>query len=898
VATQVGNVIFQISADLKGLQGQLRTMEGNFSSSFSRIEGFAGNLGKGLLQGLAAGFSVGAITSFGREILNLADNLQNLSDQTGLSVELLSGLKSPLEEAGTSMDAFAKGVFNLQKNLGNVDKETDPAAQAIKRLGLNLNELRNASPDQFIKQVTDAIAKIENPVERNTVLFNLLGKSAKELGPAFQQLAGRFDELKASGLTAADVKALDDVGDALTRLKNQALLLGAEGVTSILRFFGAVRDVPKLGADLAAATEKAARLFNLPKERIEGMTSTEIIRQAEVPTRQADLEPRRRARDELLNLREEFNKVNQAAAQVPTAPFKGVSTSAKSATTDVKNLADGFLEGLSKQLDNINSKKLELQFGPEAVLIANLNGQFEALKEKLGAKIKAFPGLEEFFTVLRDKIVEADRGVRQLKQDLENAPNLAAWDALDKEFGTLLANIGKTTPEMAKLQAQLRTQAEELSKTLTLERRGITLEGLSPELRAEAEKGFDLSKRLDEIKKWRTDMVNAGGDAAQAQIDASVLAGQAWDIFFNKQKEQADEQSEFTRRAFERGFDAVSDAFKDFLDNGFTSFQDGKKILRVINSIVADQITLELKKIFLGPDFGKAGAGVGGILGDLFGLGQKPQSKIGGAFDTEEKIWGQMAGGASPTAAAAGQGAADQAAIAAIQAQSATAQTTIEALSGEAQASLQAVSAEGQAVIQAAGATAETGLSTLQSTGIASIEAVKDVAIAEIQAAASSSGGSGIPGMDMLGGGGGGGFMGLFGGGASSAGGGAATSTMGGAFDAFELAMWHQGGPIYPGGGSSSGRARIAFKMHSGGDVPIMAQSGEFMVKRWSANEVGRPALDFINKTGKLPGASGGGPVNINFSVNGANDFESFKRSRPQILADLTRAVQKGQKHL
>src|SRR5687767_11244685 len=117
MATQVGNVIFAISAELKGIQGQLHTLEGNFNTSFTRIEGLARTFGKGILQGLVGGLSVGALTGFSREILNLADSLQNLSDQTGLSVQLLSGLKSPLEEAGSSMDAFARGVFNLQKNL-------------------------------------------------------------------------------------------------------------------------------------------------------------------------------------------------------------------------------------------------------------------------------------------------------------------------------------------------------------------------------------------------------------------------------------------------------------------------------------------------------------------------------------------------------------------------------------------------------------------------------------------------------------------------------------------------------------------------------------------------------------------------------------------------------------
>src|SRR5262245_297321 len=152
MATNVGNIIFAISADLKQIQGQLRTLEGNFQSSFSKIE----SLGKNVLGTLGIGLSGAAIVAFGKQVLDLAGHLDDLSKQTGISVQTLSGIKSTLEENGTTVDAFSKAVFNLQKNLGNVDSATDPAAKAIKAFGLNLDELRNLNTDEFVTKVVNA----------------------------------------------------------------------------------------------------------------------------------------------------------------------------------------------------------------------------------------------------------------------------------------------------------------------------------------------------------------------------------------------------------------------------------------------------------------------------------------------------------------------------------------------------------------------------------------------------------------------------------------------------------------------------------------------------------------------------------------------------------------------
>lgn len=844
-------------------------MEGNFQSSFSRIEGLASSFSKGLLQGIAGGLSVAGVTAFGREILNLADNLQNLSEQTGLTVELLSGIKSPLEEAGTSVDAFAKGVFNLQKNLGNIDKETDPAAQAIKRLGLNLDELRNATPDEFIKKVTDALGQIENPLERNTVMFNLLGKSAKELGPALAALAGRFDELKRSGLSAADVKALDDVGDALTRLRNQALLLGAEGVAGILRFFGALRDVPKVGSQLEDAAKKFSQLSGIPKARVEGMTSKEIIAAGEKPGFGINPQALRMARDDLLNLREEFDKLNQVNVVKPQAVFKGISQGAKTAQTDVKNLADTFLDALEKQLGTLEGKKIELAFGPDVALGASLDRQFEDFKEKLREKNIPLPkGIAEFFANLRDRIVESSRAVRELDDSLDESTKRqqAFADAANEGVGIQFLNREDVARQFQELQ-----RLTEAFKTLKKE---MAIDILPEDQRAAARAGQEFEERIDVINRWRDAAIAAGQDVAQVNAEAAQATADAWVTSFDKLKDKTEEISEFTRTAFERGFGAVSDAIESFLNGEVKSFDDfAKTIQRTLNSLLADQFTRVLKDLFLGEDFGKKGVPIGGWLGGLLGGTKQETRQLPGttAADTLDQERGQEM---------------RDAAAAAMQTSTATAEATIQALQAQATATLQAQSAASDAELQAMVVTGQTAIESTGATAAAGIDAVQAAAIAAIQAAAAGGAGGGGAGGTA------GGLLGLFGG---LFGGGGAGADAG--------LMWVHGGGAISDLADYRAQRGYMLKMHSGGEVPIMAQRGEFMISRPSAERLGLARLNYMNRTGTIPqdltaqSASSSGDHYV-FQFNGVTDVDSFRRSRSQLLADLTRAVQKGQRHI
>ena len=101
---------------------------------------------------------------------------------------------------------------------------------------------------------------------------------------------------------------------------------------------------------------------------------------------------------------------------------------------------------------------------------------------------------------------------------------------------------------------------------------------------------------------------------------ADELYSDRWREELEKRGKEIDQWTEFQRRAMERGFDAASDMFRDFLDGEIKGWDDlGKRIKKTIDSIVGDYVTLLAKNALLGKGYGTPGVEVQGLLGSLLG---------------------------------------------------------------------------------------------------------------------------------------------------------------------------------------------------------------------------------------------------------------------------------------
>ncbi len=827
-----------IEASLTKIQASIKELEGNFSSAFSKIS----SIGQSALGSLGVGLSIGGVIGFGKEILNLASQLEDLSAQTGISSKTLSGLKSVLEENGSSLETFAKGVFKLQTNLGNADEEGSKTALAIKDLGLNLDKLRNASPDEFIKQTTDALGKIENPITRNTLLFNLLGKSAKELGPAFQELAGHFDEFASGGLSENTITQLDALGDAFTRLKNNVLTFGANFLASALAGLGVIqRTSERIRQDIEHTQKFAAgdigRIMSLQKE-LAGAESSEAKAAAKKAASQAP-----------------FKKVTQPAGaggkDTGVADFfANLQKQAQGLDVQLVGLRDG--EAVAKalaldfQLIDFNKKRAEEgkplasteQFAKlkAAVLTADAAlVKFKADKDLVEIDQKLFTGTIDTSTAegkqkkmvadvtfefisMAKKIEEVGRNAQLTQQEIADRIGLA-WQGSVTKINEATAAAKKSLDELrqnmaiesiptdtlagVKQKREAGIQADFKKTETNIRDLGVT-SGASPEQIAadiaKARQKFDDEiNSKDVFENLRRSIATTAAEAQALGGAINVPAKNVGDLTsaiqtlisrglspLSPQIQQLKAQLEDAQwmERLESGFDRLSDTLLDFSGDWKKL---GMSIKGVIDDIVKDFLKMQLKQAF-GGMFG----GGGGSLGN---------DQLGGLISAA-----RFSGfGSLPTGF-------------------------------------------GSAPAGVEGPSLPNGGFFSNPTGFL------------------SSIGSGI------------------------------TKAFGGIASFFGF---HGGGLITPGGEFASFSRVI--KMHSGGEVPVLAQTGEFMLNKMAASRIGSPSLNFMNRTGAIPqGAlrTGGsnGRQNVVVNINSPNFAD--RKSQGQVLARLGSSVRNANRNL
>ena len=182
-----------------------------------------------------AGIGVAAVTSLlgaARMFATVGDDLEEMSQRTGVSVEALSELGFAAEIAGGDLETLETGIKHMQRAIVEAADGSEAAQQALAKLGLSAAELAGLSPDEQFKRMADGIARIEDPALRVAVAMQIFGRSGTKLIPllaggaagieALQEQARRLG-LTISTETAHDAAELNDALDSLWRVVRQGV---------------------------------------------------------------------------------------------------------------------------------------------------------------------------------------------------------------------------------------------------------------------------------------------------------------------------------------------------------------------------------------------------------------------------------------------------------------------------------------------------------------------------------------------------------------------------------------------------------------------------------------------------------------------------------------------------
>lgn len=189
----------------------------------------------------AAAIAAGkALVDMSREGAQFADTVLTESTVTGISTEKLQEYMYAAELVDVSTETLTKSMTKQINSMKAARDGSKSMVEAYDKLGVSVTdsngELRDSETVYW--ELIDALGKVENETERDSLAMTILGKSAQDLNPLITAGAQRMQELGKQAKDAGYVMG-DDMLQAYGSLDDQCQKLTL-GVTAAKNAVGAV----------------------------------------------------------------------------------------------------------------------------------------------------------------------------------------------------------------------------------------------------------------------------------------------------------------------------------------------------------------------------------------------------------------------------------------------------------------------------------------------------------------------------------------------------------------------------------------------------------------------------------------------------------------------------------
>jgi hypothetical protein len=494
--------------------------EDKLSAVFAKVGASADKLGFnldtlkggaiGALGALAVPVSAGAIVTMANESRKAIDDLKDLSETVGTTVEQISAIDGLNREVGGSFDALSTALVKFNGILKDADPDKGAGA-VLKALNLDIEELKRLDPVDAMQRVAVALGQWADDGNRARAVQELFGKSVKEVGPFLRDLA-EAGKLNAR-ITSEQAEEVDRFNKELARLQANAgdvsRTLTIDVVTALNRVIDKFREGQKEGKGFFAT---AAGIYTQNVADFYG-TGQKGSRTSSGPI----LDPNDQSAAEMARL------TRQAQRPSLNIPSTGPSTrkaGGAAAPKDPYAEANRYLESLRKQLQA--TEELTVY---EKLLADIRNGSIGKLTPQLQAQLEATA-----------KKIDADKEL----------------NAITKEFAEL-------SEQAAKAQAELQEEARGF-----FEATRTPIERLNIELARQDE----LLRKLGPAYK---DTYMRAQEAAQDRYEAEVKVEEKISELDQFTQRAAQNMQDYLGSSFQQimegNFDNIGDAFVSMLNN-------------------------------------------------------------------------------------------------------------------------------------------------------------------------------------------------------------------------------------------------------------------------------------------------------------------------------------------
>jgi len=212
-----------IESGLGGALNQLGPAADKAAAAFPGVAGGIASVASGLKSLMAnpvvaiATAVVGATAALGAFTIGQADTIHHmsiLSEQTGLTVSALSGLKKAGAESGLSVETIASAAVKLEMNMGKGSK-------SLKQLGIDAKD-----PVDAMAQIADKFEKSDSQSKRAALGNAAFGRSWKEMTPLLQEGGKALrDAAEGSSMSQETIDAYNSLHETMRQIGIQGTIL-------------------------------------------------------------------------------------------------------------------------------------------------------------------------------------------------------------------------------------------------------------------------------------------------------------------------------------------------------------------------------------------------------------------------------------------------------------------------------------------------------------------------------------------------------------------------------------------------------------------------------------------------------------------------------------------------
>lgn len=243
------SLLFRIKADADQARREFSSLSTTVSKELRQIDtagksttSTLGGLGSGISSIISpanllagAGIAAGAaIFALGKQALDAAGQLYDLSQKTNFSVETLSALKNAGETSGASIQSLSAALGIFDKNIVAAASGNTKLEATFKRLNISTTDNEQALRDAF-----RALMDMEGGAGQTAAAMELFGRSGKDVLAVIKETNGDLDvairKYKEMGtlISTETATAADELGDSLTALGQGAKGAAADLMTSL-----------------------------------------------------------------------------------------------------------------------------------------------------------------------------------------------------------------------------------------------------------------------------------------------------------------------------------------------------------------------------------------------------------------------------------------------------------------------------------------------------------------------------------------------------------------------------------------------------------------------------------------------------------------------------------------